>query len=178
MDTFGLRPPPLTLILGFHLTVLICDPMHALHLGVFQWIVASVMVLLAEAGEWGVYRGERIVRLNNALRRAYRHFKEWCRQHGINTSQECFTAASTGRAEDAHSFPQFKGKAANTGRVIEWLHAVYDAKGQRCLITCLLWGCCEMIAVMRDHKGPFLSADAARRFAHGGHSALVVSKMT
>lgn len=50
-------PPPLSLIPGFQLCMLVCDPMHCLHLGVLQWAVGNALVLLSGEGRWGFLRG-------------------------------------------------------------------------------------------------------------------------
>ena len=165
-------PPPLSLIPGFQLCMLVCDPMHCLHLGVLQWAVGNALVLLSGEGRWGVFEGQRKHKLDKSLRVAYSEFQPWCRCRAISTSQPVFTANSVNRGESPNSFPEFKGKASNTRWVTMWLCNVLYHIGPR-TEAALFWGLCEMLHIMHVFPGPWLTGRVAQRFARACRVALL-----
>lgn len=67
---------------------IVCDYMHAFHLGYGMDLGASTVVLLCFLGHHGPpgLRG-----LDDKLERAYSTFKYWCHQHGKTTSISTFS---------------------------------------------------------------------------------------
>ena len=161
-------PPPLSRLPGFHLDMLACDPMHCVHLGVLQWIIGSLLVVLAQSGHWGIFAGDAVTRLNLAMRVAFGEFVTWCKQRAVHTSQEPFTAAMLNRSEKQAVFPKFKCKAANGRWVGMWLNDVFVTRNVLGLEAAVIWGVCEMLHIMHEHHRAFLSRREASRFVRGG----------
>ena len=167
-------PPPLTTIPGFHLSMLICDPMHVLHLGVLQWAIGNMLVILAGEGFWGHFAGLQKKRLDKALRVAYGEFIAWCKGRACYPSQGTFNANSVSRGEDGLSFPEFKGKAANSRWIALWLNDVLYRNGpEHELESGLFWGLCEMLHLMHIVPGPWFPTNVACRFARACRVALL-----
>ena len=168
-------PPPLATMPGFKLCMLVCDPMHCLHLGVLQWAIGNMLVILAGEGLWGTFTGERKPRLDKALRIAYGQFKAWCKARACYLSQPTFTANCINRGDNgANNFPEFKGKAANARWVTLWLcDLLYRSGPAHELESGLFWGLCEMLHIMHMWPGPWLRADEASRFARACRVALL-----
>ncbi|MCP4238933.1 MAG: hypothetical protein GY772_00030 [bacterium] len=173
MESFQ-RPPALTGIPGWHLRMIMPDPMHTLHLGVCQWAVGSVMITLCELGLWGRFgHGDKVSKLNAQLRCAYTEFRGWCRRNNVRCSQPEFTAASMNRGDTPHTFPEFKAKAMNTRWVTAWLAEVtcnYDASSTEAI---LMWGLADLLFVMHGARNPRLSPADARRLERAGRVALL-----
>eukprot|EP00969_Alexandrium_andersonii_P245304 10841317-Alexandrium_andersonii.AAC.1 len=109
-------PPTLAGLPGFHRDVIKFDWMHTCHLGVMQWSVGNCLLALFEAGAFPRFVGAFQMRFGLALRHAWTLFKSWGREAGVDTgSQPCFTPAMLGLSSQ-QQWPQFKGKASNTGK--------------------------------------------------------------
>ena len=68
--------PALALIPGFHLGLIVIDPMHIIHLGLVLWAVGNMLVANAERGIWGIHDGDRKSRLDKTLAAAYVKFEK------------------------------------------------------------------------------------------------------
>ena len=127
LETFAspAQVPPLMMILGMMLERVMHDFMHMVALGVAQQLVGSLVIELCGEGYFGSVRGGKYLhRLRRQLRQAWLSFKGWAELHGISHSQYCFTPGMFS-VKSGQSYPTFKGKAANTMRVVSWLaHAV------------------------------------------------------
>ena len=166
--------PPLACIPGFHVSMLICDPMHALHLGICQWAAGSMLFILAwDFKQWGVFHGPQKTRLDGALRKAHAQFRKWCRARAIYTSQAVFSTNSIGKGEDFKAFPALAGKAANLRWVTMWLNDVLVKRGERTLEAALFSGLADMLYIMTEVPGPWLSQPQADRLFVAGRSALL-----
>eukprot|EP00969_Alexandrium_andersonii_P164113 7253139-Alexandrium_andersonii.AAC.1 len=83
--------PWLSLVPGFHLSMVQPDIMHVLHLGVCSFAVGSELIILCGRGHFGNFTGNQHVRLASALRAAYARFGAYCASRAVSTSQLCFT---------------------------------------------------------------------------------------
>ena len=97
------------------------DWMHVSALGIEPRANGSTLVELALGGRWGRFRGEFKVRLGIALKRAWGHFNDYCRNHGLSHRQPQFTPATLSMADGAQSRPELKAKARNCMLVTQWL---------------------------------------------------------
>ena len=169
----GRSIPWLALLPGFTLSMLVCDPMHAIHLGVLQWACGSLLVVLSGLGVWGSFIGTQKQKLDAALRVAFGQFKRWCQRQGVHTSQLLFTAARVNRGDDNNAFPVLACKAANAKWITYWLSDVLWHRGTMCLEAAVFWGLAEMLHIMSMRVGPWLTQATAARFQSAGRVALV-----
>ena len=117
----GSEVPPLARIPGFHIRMVKPDFMHVLHLGILLWAIGSCLVTLLENGFFGNFPGNRNQRFRLQLQEAFVRFKKYCRDRSIVHSQSCFTVGMLS-CDKASSWPEFKGKAANSRHVTQWLY--------------------------------------------------------
>lgn len=171
LAAFG-RPPELTSVPGMHLSMLMPDPMHVLHLGVLQWVIAAVLLVLCEAGHWGRPTGDAKTRLAVQLRAAYACFKTWCLAHAARTSQRVFTPGMLGRGDLQTSFAEFKGKAANNRWTLLWLNDVLYDVGQPSLEAVVVWGFCDVLHLLHSVQEPQFSQREAAQFSRSCLMAL------
>ena len=117
--------PILALLPGFCRDVIKFDWMHTNHLGVMQMTVGNCLMGIFETGMLPSFHGRWIQRLALALRHAWLLFKKWGAQNNVDVgSQPCFTPGMLCMAS-ARSWPEFKGKASNCGKVCRWLLAYH-----------------------------------------------------
>ena len=166
-------PPALTAIPGWHLTMLTADPMHVLHLGVLQWAVASLMLVLCSRDFWGTFAGNVVVRLNSQLRVAYVAFRDWCRARNVSQSQPPFSAVIFNRRDDQWVFPELKTKAANTRWIALWLDSVMQNTGDVTAEVSMMRGFAVMLELMHGCEKPYLSQLEADEFGRAGRVALL-----
>ena len=170
---YDIRQIPLSQIPGFHLSMIMCDPMHSIHLGFAQIAVGSMLVVLAMQGEWGMFAGRRKERLNAALRKAYGDFVTFCRRSGAHTSQPTFDAGMLNKAETDLDFPSFNAKAHNTRWVVMWIAVLLYTKQSPGPEAALFWGLADVLHIMHEIPGPWLTEELAVRFYNSGMVALL-----
>lgn len=118
---------PVCKLPGFHLSALKIDLMHVALLGILQWGVGCTLFDMCLEGKWYVQPGGGWkARVGLQLRRAYNDFRGWLRAEAKTASQPLFTVASLDMP-NLSAWPYFKGKAANTLLVAEWLAEVSKA---------------------------------------------------
>jgi hypothetical protein len=155
-----------------HLSMLMPDPMHVLHLGVLQWVIAAALLVLCRTGRWGEAAGDWKKRLAVQLRAAFSSFTTWCAAHAAPTSQRVFTPGMLGRGDDQTSFATFKGKAANNRWTALWLNDAFYESGHASLEAAVLWGFCDVLHLLHNVAAPAFSPQEASRFAHSCAIAL------
>ena len=121
------RLPALARIWQFTLRLCLrIDWMHVGPLGRFSRVAGSCLFSLCGEGRFGVFTGPWAIRVNNALRSAYRKFTKWSNNMKLTHSQGCFTAAQMNCPEYCHQYPDLKAKAHNTVILLRWIAHVCE----------------------------------------------------
>ena len=126
MGDVAATPPALTKLPWFHLSMVLADFMHCVCLGAAQSLVGNVLFACCVDGAFGyttISRADQ--RRGLQLRQAWLDFKQHCKVHHIDHSQQMFTRAMLSMKSDSDA-PMFKGKAANTMDVVEWLASLHS----------------------------------------------------
>eukprot|EP00969_Alexandrium_andersonii_P343611 15188243-Alexandrium_andersonii.AAC.1 len=78
------------------------------------------------------------------------------------------------RESDFWAWPEFKGKAANTRHVCQWLsYELEHAVGTPIAERALFWGLSQVLHVLRDTVGQVLSEEVAEATYSAGRAALL-----
>ena len=168
---------------GFHLSMVLMDLMHSLHLGMLPLTLGSIFVELLKINFWcGPASGLWQHRWAIQLRTAYAQFIVWLAEHNIQLSPPRFTLARLSLSSKSDP-PLLKGKAAMNMLVARWLLSVLtslsaasgDAHHE--LMCCTLWGFIRGVDIFKS-AGRFLNPsekvrlEAARKAAFVAHARL------
>ena len=146
--------PPLARLLGFDITVsLLMDWMHNNNLGVEQIAAAEAILFLVRRGFFGESGGDAKVRMRVLLKRAWRRFCRYGKDHKLSHSQPMFKAATLtiSKSDDK---PCLKSKAHNCMMVMRWLNALLaslelkDSVGKH--VTRVCWALAEADSICSD----------------------------
>ena len=146
--------PPLAQLLGFDITVsLLMDWMHNCNLGVEQTATAQAILFSVRRGFFGESPGSAKLRMRVLLKRAWRRFSTYCKDHKLSHSQPMFTAATL-TISQSDDKPCLKSKAHNCMMVMRWLNAYFaslalkDREGK--LVSRVCWALAEADSICCD----------------------------
>ena len=123
------RLPALARAWHFTLTTFLrIDWMHVGPLGCCSRVAGSCLISLVTEHRFGHFTGKWEVRINNALRAAYRLFTKWCNQNKLRHSHVCFTAAQLSCSESCHQYPDLYHCAPMACRLLQIRRALRRGK--------------------------------------------------
>ena len=108
------------------------DTTHSQLLGTSKVLNGSVLVYLAEAGEYGAFPRTGVYEdiLSRLLRQAFLDYKSWLKTHKLQSTQPRFTCSRVNRKHRG-SFPCLASKAINGKRVSFYLAEKAVARSKR-----------------------------------------------
>ena len=152
---------------GWRLERNLTDVMHGLHLGNCGHLVGNVLWELAT---------EDARPRPQALAALHALFMDWRRNNNIKCSQPCFTQAMCNRPSGERlNYPEFHGKASNTGKVCKWLGvyvrglAAHTSHQKLRALAC--WSMADFLNGM-DDADRVLSGAEVDRLTHAGMTYL------
>lgn len=172
-NDLGDNIPFLALLPYFFLCMVTVDVMHMLHLGILAWAIGSELVVLCDRGFFGTYRGDRKVRLDKLLERAYERFKAYCRSQSEGHSQPLFTSASIGRSESNAVYPELKAKASNARVVTQWLWSELRDSDAPESERLLFWSLNETLCLLHGRVGATFVEQDRDDFVYAARTALL-----
>ena len=130
------------------------------------------MLMLLEMNFFGVYLGARQHRFTMQLQQAFARFKLYCKHHKIKHSQSCFT---TGMLNCDNPWLEFRGKAANTRHVVQWMYLeLVDAAGPELLLA-LFGALSHCLRFMHTATTTLFDPSCAGAFIRAGRVALLAN---
>ena len=174
--------PPFARLPGFHISMVRGEYMHLVCLGVGHVVVASMFLELCQEGMFGHrFVGRKLIRYNLQLRYAYLKFTAWAKSNRRSHSQRMFSLALLSLGTSMKRIPIFKGKAANTMVVLQWLESLVSCKEQQTsrhqklraltvISLCRQWRLCHV-------RSLWFTTLQARSFARDVRRFLFASKL-
>lgn len=158
-------PNPLCYLPDWSLSCVRWDEMHTLKLGLCRWTIPpSILTLLEE----GLVPGASGATLEGGLRFAWRSFKQWCRENGLDSNCRRFSSKKLGLS--TVEYAESATPAWATRLIIGWLASVFagappEGQPERFLVLKRhLWSLNELFRTMEECKSLHFTPQQTTRF--------------